>query len=69
MPETTPLIKAALNLRVGAGFDVYKFSCDTGKKKFCQSASESVLYKSGRRKRKLSGTLRLFYLSDDDQLY
>ena len=24
MPETTPLIKAALNLRVGAGFDVYK---------------------------------------------
>ena len=25
MPETTPLIKAALNLRVGAGFDVYKF--------------------------------------------
>ena len=26
MPETTPLIKAALNLRVGAGFDVYLFS-------------------------------------------
>ena len=24
MSETTPLIKAALNLRVGAGFDVYK---------------------------------------------
>ena len=23
MPETTPLIKAALNLRVGAVFDVY----------------------------------------------
>ena len=23
MPETTPPIKAALNLRVGAGFDVY----------------------------------------------
>ena len=23
MPETTPLIKAALNLSVGAGFDVY----------------------------------------------
>ena len=23
LPETTPLIKAALNLRVGAGFDVY----------------------------------------------
>ena len=26
MPETTPLIKAALNLRVGAGFDVYNIS-------------------------------------------
>ena len=26
MSETTPLIKAALNLRVGAGFDVYKQS-------------------------------------------
>ena len=39
------------------------------KSKFCQAASEPVLYKSGRRKRKLSGTLRLFYLSDDDQLY
>ena len=25
MPETTPLIKAALNLRGGAGFDVYAF--------------------------------------------
>lgn len=26
MPETTPLIKAALNLRGGAGFDVYGLS-------------------------------------------
>lgn len=26
MSETTPLIKAALNLRVGAGFDVYEAS-------------------------------------------
>jgi len=24
MSETTPLIKAALNLRVGVGFDVYE---------------------------------------------
>ena len=24
MPKTTPLIKAALNLTAGAGFDVYK---------------------------------------------
>ena len=32
MPETTPLIKAALNLRGGAGFDVYgikKITIDT----------------------------------------
>ena len=28
MPETTPLIKAALNLRVGAGFDVYGVGFD-----------------------------------------
>ena len=27
MPETTPLIKAALNLRGGAGFDVYMNLC------------------------------------------
>lgn len=26
MPETTPLIKAALNLRGGAGFDVYSLT-------------------------------------------
>ena len=26
MSETTPLIKAALNLRVGVGFDVYELS-------------------------------------------
>lgn len=32
MPETTPLIKAALNLRVGAGFDVYRTQ-DTKQKK------------------------------------
>jgi hypothetical protein len=36
MPETTPLIKAALNLRVGAGFDVYEFSVTScGGKYFC----------------------------------
>ena len=29
MPETTPLIKAALNLRVGAGFDVYLYFTST----------------------------------------
>ena len=32
MPETTPLIKAALNLRVGAGFDVYDFSVESNQK-------------------------------------
>ena len=31
MPETTPLIKAALNLRVGAGFDVYAKSSETAR--------------------------------------
>ena len=30
MPETTPLIKAALNLRGGAGFDVYGVRRVTG---------------------------------------
>ena len=36
MSETTPLIKAALNLRVGAGFDVYEISfvvCDVNSEK------------------------------------
>jgi len=33
MPETTPLIKAALNLRVGAGFDVYITHYVTDRKK------------------------------------
>ena len=33
MPETTPLIKAALNLRGGAGFDVYIISNESGKVK------------------------------------
>lgn len=28
MSETTPLIKAALNLRGGAGFDVYSIAAD-----------------------------------------
>ena len=32
MPETTPLIKAALNLRVGAGFDVYVCQKRTGRR-------------------------------------
>ena len=32
MPETTPLIKAALNLRGGAGFDVYGRSEKKSKK-------------------------------------
>lgn len=30
MPETTPLIKAALNLRGGAGFDVYVAAWSSG---------------------------------------
>lgn len=37
MPETTPLIKAALNLRVGAGFDVYDESIS-----FCYYSDETM---------------------------
>ena len=33
MPETTPLIKAALHLRAGVGFDVYLyFTCSSDRK-------------------------------------
>ena len=39
MPETTPLIKAALNLRVGAGFDVYG---KLGRKKVCALVKNDV---------------------------
>ena len=42
MPETTPLIKAALNLRVGAGFDVYVLS------KYCHLFSPFYLNKNKR---------------------
>ena len=49
MPETTPLIKAALNLRGGAGFEVYGFSphlhCRTQKRP-CQSGRNSEPTKS-----------------------
>ena len=37
MPETTPLIKAALNLRVGAGFDVYGEKMTDNEKRFIKS--------------------------------
>ena len=40
MPETTPLIKAALNLRVGAGFDVYLLSLE----EMGESVKEGSLY-------------------------
>ena len=40
MPETTPLIKAALNLRGGAGFDVYekRMSGNTQKEEIYRTA-------------------------------
>mgnify|MGYP007100289197 CR=1 FL=1 len=38
MPETTPLIKAALNLRGGAGFDVY------GEKQGKAEVSRAILF-------------------------
>ena len=50
MPETTPLIKAALNLRGGAGFDVYKqngflcFTYITEKHKTVQHKSQNVTF-------------------------
>ena len=53
MPETTPLIKAALNLRVGAGFDVYavihrgqKYQRNYGS----ISAETSRVYRTGNQK-------------------
>ena len=36
MPETTPLIKAALNLRVGVGFDVYQ-------RRFCMDEKTNLV--------------------------
>ena len=44
MPETTPLIKAALNLRVGAGFDVYGMSRAGGFPKACICAGFRHLF-------------------------
>ena len=51
MPETTPLIKAALNLRVGVGFDVY------------EATKSGIVY--GKRLLKVIGNLYL--LSQDRQ--
>ena len=42
MSETTPLIKAALNLRVGVGFDVYVFSKDKDGKKVQNNTLENL---------------------------
>ena len=48
MPETTPLIKAALNLRGGAGFDVYAEMYHMGVSKFMQMAKDAkAIYKLG----------------------
>ena len=44
MPETTPLIKAALNLRVGAGFDVYIQVMDMAPKKKLKNMRLMVRY-------------------------
>lgn len=45
MPETTPLIKAALNLRVGAGFDVYEgselYGFNQNRKIYCRKKKSS----------------------------
>ena len=42
MSETTPLIKAALNLRVGAGFDVYITHYVTDRKKASREIPRSL---------------------------
>ena len=44
MPETTPLIKAALNLRGGAGFDVYVYTCPIN---VMECTTESAIYVMG----------------------
>ena len=49
MPETTPLIKAALNLRVGAGFDVYILSI-----------SSPIIIESVKRKSPINGLFTPF---------
>lgn len=41
MPETTPLIKAALNLRGGAGFDVYEKSATINSISTCSNSKNS----------------------------
>ena len=51
MSETTPLIKAALNLRVGAGFDVYLKRIEELEKENAELREELEYY----RNRKLSG--------------
>ena len=43
MPETTPLIKAALNLRVGAGFDVYTMSRSGKEEKMSRKNGKKLL--------------------------
>ncbi len=44
MSETTPLIKAALNLRVGVGFDVYAHTLKKDSYKPLRSIIALILY-------------------------
>ena len=46
MPETTPLIKAALNLRGGAGFDVYEILNFSVKVDWCLEGICKVLHEN-----------------------
>ena len=57
MPETTPLIKAALNLRVGAGFDVYLLSLE----EMGESVKEGSLYVIGNGFDMLHGVRSSYY--------
>ncbi len=42
MPKTTPLIKVALNLKVGAGFDVYENGDEIPVKEFLDSLDDKM---------------------------
>ena len=60
MPETTPLIKAALNLRVGAGFDVYDNPALT--QALIPAILDSSLYRYKQKKGKKIERIRNFSL-------
>ena len=65
MPETTPLIKAALNLRVGAGFDVYE--TQGNRPMFLTCNHFAVIYKN--KAESLFTSLPPFIIIEDLRIY